>query len=116
MESAVREEQEELRDSLLLDIYGGLLTQKQREALHMQLDLDYSLSEIAENQGVTRQAALDAVKRGIARLRELEKSLRIYERFARSIGVLARMEALAERQGNQEMLEALREARSIWED
>ena len=69
MESAVREEQEELRDSLLLDIYGGLLTQKQREALHMQLDLDYSLSEIAENQGVTRQAALDAVKRGIARLR-----------------------------------------------
>ena len=116
MESAVREEQEELRDSLLLDIYGGLLTQKQREALHMQLDLDYSLSEIAENQGVTRQAALDAVKRGIARLRELEKSLRISERFARSMEVLARMEALAKRQGNQEMLEALCEARSIWED
>lgn len=116
VESAVWEEQEELRDSLLLDIYGGLLAQKQREALHMQLDLDYSLSEIAENQGVTRQAALDAVKRGIARLRELEKSLRIYERFARSMEVLARMEALAKRQGNQEMLEALREARSIWED
>ena len=69
MESAVRDEQEELRDSLLLDIYGGLLTQKQREVLHMQLDLDYSLSEIAENQGVTRQAVLDAVKQKAAEVK-----------------------------------------------
>ena len=106
----------DLQISVLLELYGALLTERQREAIEMHYNLDYSLSEIAENQGVTRQAALDAVKRGIARLRELEKSLRIYERFARSMGVLARMEALAERQGNQEMLEALREARSIWED
>ena len=56
---------------ILIDIYGGLLTEKQRDAVAMYHELDYSLSEIAENLSITRQAANDAVKRGSGSLKRL---------------------------------------------
>lgn len=64
--------------SMLLDIYGSLLTQKQRDALDMSLNEDLSLSEIAENTGVSRQAAQDAIKKAEQRLEELESALGVY--------------------------------------
>ena len=111
------EEMRDIRPSVLLEIYGKLLTQKQSDALEMHLNLDYSLSEIAENQGVSRQAALDSIKRGIARLNELEEALGLYEKFMSSMDALNRLEQAVDSGADKEELkQALAEARGVWEE
>ncbi len=61
--------------SILLDIYGKLLTEKQYSLLDDYYNKDYSLSEIAENLGITRQAVRDNLKKGELNLYELEEKL-----------------------------------------
>lgn len=51
------------RRSLLLDYYGGLLTDKQREIYDFYYQQDLSLGEIAELQGVSRNAVYDLLNR-----------------------------------------------------
>ena len=41
--------------ALLLDVYGDMLTEKQKDTLTLYYDEDLSLTEIAENTGITRQ-------------------------------------------------------------
>ena len=60
---------------ILLDIYGELLANSQREALDMRYNADLSLAEIAEMGGVTRQSVVSAIKKGEQRLEELEQKL-----------------------------------------
>ncbi len=61
---------------ILLDIYGELLANSQREALDMRYNADLSLSEIAEEMGgVTRQSVLYSIRKGEQRLMELEEKL-----------------------------------------
>lgn len=59
--------------SLLLDFYGELLTERQRELCDLSFNQDFSLSEIAENTGVSRQAVHDALRRSETTLLELER-------------------------------------------
>ena len=54
----------DLEYSILLDHYGPVLTQRQRDILTEYYDEDLSLSEIAENFGITRQGVRDAIKHG----------------------------------------------------
>lgn len=61
--------------SMLLDIYGNLLTEKQNELLDDYYNNDLSLSEIAENQLITRQAVRDNLKKGENKLFEYEEKL-----------------------------------------
>lgn len=61
--------------SQLLDRYGPVLTEKQQRILDGYYNCDLSLSEIAENEGMTRQGASDFVKRAEAQLTELEQKL-----------------------------------------
>ena len=58
--------------SLLLDFYGELLTSRQRELCELSFNQDLSLSEIAENTGVSRQAVHDALRRAESALVEFE--------------------------------------------
>lgn len=67
--------QKNLAYSVLLDFYGPVLTEKQRLILTEYYDEDLSLSEIAENYGITRQGVRDAIKHGEAVLDELEERL-----------------------------------------
>ena len=62
----------DLEMGYLLDFYGEVLTQKQREMLRQYYNDDLSLSEIGENFGITRQGARDAIKHGETALKELE--------------------------------------------
>ncbi len=54
----------DLKFASLLDIYGGVLTEKQREMLELYYNEDLSLSEIAANEGISRQGVRDSIKRG----------------------------------------------------
>jgi len=67
--------------ALLLDFYGELLTEKQREFLEYYYDEDLSLAEIALNEGISRQGVRDAIKRAEKQLLEMEGSLGLARRF-----------------------------------
>ena len=58
---------------LLLDYYGAMLTDKQRECFDMRYNQDLSLGEIGELQGVSRQAVCDNLARTEALLRRMEE-------------------------------------------
>ena len=64
-----------LETSDLLDIYGELLTAKQRDMLELYYNDDLSLAEIAEHYEISRQGVHDSIKRGEETLREYERVL-----------------------------------------
>ena len=68
-------------DSLLLDFYGNLLTDKMRATLDMYLNDDLSLAEIAEEEEISRQGVHDKVKRALAQLKDYEDKLGLVKRF-----------------------------------
>ena len=61
--------------SMLWQIYGKLLTEKQYEYIDYYYNQDLSLSEIAENDEITRQAVRDIIKKGERKLFEYEEKL-----------------------------------------
>ncbi len=69
-----------LRVVLLLDFYGALLTEKQRQYLEYHFQNDLSLAEIAEEFGVTRQAVHDVLKRAEGVLEAYESRLGLVAR------------------------------------
>lgn len=66
---------------LLLDFYGGLLTDKQRLIMSYHYEEDMSLSEISEQLEISRQAVHDILKRSEKTLKEYEKELGLIGRF-----------------------------------
>ncbi len=67
--------------TLLYDIYGKLLTDKQSEAIELYYNDDLSLAEIADNTGISRQGVRDNLKRAEAILYDTEDKLGIAQRF-----------------------------------
>lgn len=65
----------------MLDFYGDMLTEKQRSFLSYYYNSDLSLSEIALNEGITRQGVRDAIKRAEAQLIKMENRLELARRF-----------------------------------
>jgi len=61
--------------SILCEIYGKLLTEKQANIIDKYYNQDLSLSEIAENEGVSRQAVRDIIMKGENKLFEFEEKL-----------------------------------------
>lgn len=68
--------------SMLLDFYGALLTKRQYELLDIHYNSDYSLGEIAEQYGISRQGVFDNLKRGKSALYSLEEKLGLVKRFS----------------------------------
>mgnify|MGYP002674599552 CR=1 FL=1 len=64
--------------SELLQIYGGLLTEKHRAVAEAYYSLDLSLAEIAEENGVSRQSVSDALAATRKKLDFYEENLKIY--------------------------------------
>lgn len=67
--------------ALLFDFYGEMLTDKQRDVIELYYEDDLSLSEIAENEGITRQGVRDSIKRAETQLLEMEERLGLVKRF-----------------------------------
>ena len=69
------------RQALLYDFYGELLTEHQRNIYEDVVLNDYSLSEVAQDQGISRQGVHDLVKRSTRILEEYEEKLHLVQRF-----------------------------------
>ena len=85
--------------STLFDLYGALLTEKQQECLRLHLFEDFSLSEIGEELGISRQAVYDNIHRS-------EKAMESYEQ---KLGLAARYHE--ERQELAKIYESIRDLR-----
>mgnify|MGYP004666212287 FL=1 len=72
--------EKKIKISMLCEIYGKLLTEKQLEILNDYYNNDLSLTEIAENNNITRQAVLDNIKKGENKLFEFEEKLSFMEK------------------------------------
>ncbi len=83
--------------SYLIDFYGDVLTDKQREVLEQYYNDDLSLSEIAENFDITRQGVRDSIKRGEAILLDLEEKVGFARRHRELQSGLERLGELAHR-------------------
>ncbi|MGN0805412.1 MAG: DNA-binding protein [Candidatus Coproplasma sp.] len=66
---------DKLRFMRLWDLYGGLLTPTQREITDMYFNLDLTISEIAEQKGISRQGVSDCLGICKKELEEYEKRL-----------------------------------------
>lgn len=71
----------------LLDLYGAMLTDKQRDVIELYYNQDLSLAEIAEHEQITRQGVRDNIKRGEAFLLEMEEKLHFAEKFKKLVAV-----------------------------
>ena len=66
--------------SMLIQTYGKLLTEKQYQIMDDYYNNDLSLSEIAQNHNITRQAVRDIIKKGEKKLFEYEEKLLFMKR------------------------------------
>ncbi len=89
MESSLEKKQ---RVNLLMDCYMDLLTDKQREYLSLYYEEDLSLSEIAEDLNVSRNAVYDNLKRAVASLEDYEKKLHLLEKHIQRMDLIQRIE------------------------
>lgn len=94
-------------ESLLYDYYSQLLTSRQREILRLHLQEDYSLSEIAQTLGISRQGVSEAIHRGLAILENMEHQLHMAEKFTQLSKSLTRLEDMIRQGADREELLSL---------
>ena len=96
---------------MLLDIYGNMLTKKQYELLNDYYNNDLSLSEIAENENITRQAVRDNLKKGEKKLFEFEEKLKVMKKQLdqeeKIASILSNINKLDENSTDEEVVEIL---------
>jgi len=76
--------EEVFKYSMLLDIYGNLLTEKQLNVMKSYFEENLSLNEIAENENTSRQAVFDLIKRGEKILNQYEDKLFLLNTYLRN--------------------------------
>ena len=84
--------EETLYRTMLFDFYGELLTAKQKEYFDLHYNADYSLGEIAEMTGISRQGVWDIIKRAEETLRKTEEKTGLIRRFRENQEAVAEME------------------------
>ena len=90
----------------LLDWYGAFLTERQRSLVRQYAYEDCSLREIAEREGITRQAVRDAIRRAETELREMEAKLGLIDTNSRQRFLL---EELGKTELNERQISLLRQ-------
>jgi len=73
-------EEQMLESAMLLDVYGELLTDRQRQFMRLHFEEDLSFSEIARNFKISRQAVYDSVKHAMVALQHFENTLNLVQR------------------------------------
>ncbi|MBM7560561.1 YlxM family DNA-binding protein [Fusibacter tunisiensis] len=88
--------EKKLRLDALYDFYGKMLTEKQNEIMQYYCIMDYSLGEISELLGISRQAVHDTIKRTEKILENYEEHLSLYRRFSEKQERFEQLNALVE--------------------
>ncbi|MEG1996377.1 MAG: sigma factor-like helix-turn-helix DNA-binding protein [Oscillospiraceae bacterium] len=83
--------------AILLDFYGEMLTQKQRNVIDLYYNQDLSLSEIAQHEQITRQGVRDSIKRGEVLLFEMEQKLQMLKLHKKTLAVITKIRYSIER-------------------
>ena len=112
--------EKDLEIGLLLDFYGELLSKSRRQAAELYYNEDLSLSEIAEDAGITRQGVRDSIAKAKAQLTEYEEKLGLAAKF-RFIentleDIVPRLEALrgvADKKSRRELDDIIEKVRTI---
>lgn len=81
--------------SLLYDFYGALLKEHKREIFEDYILNDYSLSEIAQEKGMTRQGVYDIIKRSSKELRSYEEKLSLVHKFQKTKEMVNQIQTLS---------------------
>lgn len=76
----------------LLELYGELLTDKQYSAIDKYYNMDLSLSEIAQEDKITRQAVRDNIKKAEEKLEFFESKLKLYKNFKKEDNIVLKLE------------------------
>ena len=93
-----------VEQTLLYDFYGELLTERQQQVYESVVLEDYSLSEVAEDLGISRQGVHDMIRRCNHTLEEYEEKLHLVEKFLRIRKQTQRIRVLAEGYQAQEII------------
>lgn len=75
-------------EQLWYDFYGELLSDRQKSVMEYYYNDDYSLTEIGDLLGMTRQGVYDACKRARHLMREYEEKLGLVQRYLKSRSLL----------------------------
>ncbi|MGI6721806.1 MAG: YlxM family DNA-binding protein [Anaerovoracaceae bacterium] len=109
---------ETLKYSLLLDYYGGLLTERQREVTRLYHDENLSLAEIAEEFGISRQGVHDALKNAEAALLSYEEKLGLAKTIRRRERAIEKIDGMiddliAEKAGDGDLRHRLKDIKKV---
>lgn len=72
--------EEKIKISILLSLYGNLLTETQRKYMELYYNEDLSLSEIGDNENITRQAVRTILVKSKNKLQEYEQNLKFMQK------------------------------------
>jgi len=103
--------------SILNQLYGSMLTEKQVSMLKAYYDFDFSLAEIADEYGISRQAVRDNIKRAENSLVEFEKQFKLLETKQNVVQKIAELKQILEAKNllDNEVLQKLSEAEKALE-
>lgn len=99
-----------VEQGLLYDFYGELLTEHQRNIYEGVVFNDMSLSEIAEEQGISRQGVHDLVKRCNKILAGYEEKLKLIQKFNQTKQMVEEIKELAgayKRTGDKKLIDQI---------
>lgn len=104
-----------LNISLLLDFYGDILSERQKEMLDLYYNDDLSLSEIAENYNISRQGVRSILKKGENILVNMEEKLHLAQRFSvvqeKSNKIANELEKISEQINDKDILAKITDLR-----
>lgn len=100
------EKKDRLYISIYNDFYGALLTDYQRDIIDGYYNLDMSLSELAEEHGISPQGVRDALKRAEKQLEGYEDKLGLVEKNKKAMACITQLESAVDEKG-QEILKRL---------
>lgn len=101
--------EEKIKISILLEIYGKLLTEKQNEYMEYYYNEDLSLSEIADNDGITRQAVREIIVKSKNKLEEYENKLQLMKKRKQISEKIQEMKKDIEDEKTKEKLQEIQE-------
>ena len=97
-----------IKISILLDFYGDLLTEKQHEAVSLHYNEDYSLFEISEQTGITRQGVFESIKKGVDNLTYFEEKLKLYEKSLQRDYIIEKISEMTEDKRIKKLLDEIK--------